>query len=126
MELPPFPSNVRRHNLTTGFLDNSVGRLASGQGKQDRNQWNGLQRASANIGRRVATVNMRRMSQQRSNGNGSDRKRDNVTDARIERFLKTRSPHTQLISRAFCRQDGLQHFNIGRLLDRARCIAQVG
>ena len=80
----------QHHPQLAGSPDGSVGCLASGQGKQDRNQRNGHQRVSANIGRRVATVNMDRMSQQRSDRDGRDHKRDNVTEARIEGFLKIR------------------------------------
>ena len=76
-----------------GSPDKSVGCLASGQGKQDRNQRDGHQRVRANIGRRVAAVNMDRMSQQRRDRDGSDRKSDNVPEARVERFLKIRSSH---------------------------------
>jgi len=41
------------------------------------------------------------LSQQNSDGDGHDRKRDNVTEAGINRFLKIKPPHIQLISRAF-------------------------
>ncbi|MEH2526155.1 MULTISPECIES: hypothetical protein [unclassified Bradyrhizobium] len=59
---------------------------------------NALQRLSANIGRRVSTVNMDGMSQQNSDGDGHDRKRDNVTEASIERFLKIKPSYPINIS----------------------------
>ena len=61
----------------------SVRYLAPREGQQDRNQRNSHQGVSANIGRRVSTVDMGRMSQQSSDGDGRYGKRRNVTETRI-------------------------------------------
>jgi len=62
---------------------NSVGYLASREGKQDRNQRNGHQGVSADIGRRVSTVNVGRVSQQSSDSDGRNGKRNHMAEARI-------------------------------------------
>ena len=58
------------------------------------------------MGRRIATVHVHRVPQQRGDHDGSYRQRDNVTEACIERFVKIGSPHIQALFRAFCHLDG--------------------